>query len=481
MSNKPISKTALLFLAMTGCGVGCGHDVGSGSSLPGGAGDLGATPGGAKDIGFARDVIEHGGVPPADSITVEGLLSEHDLPPFGAPCESLLCVRPGLGIAPSLETGRLEHWIHVGMTTGLPAATFERPPLDVVAVIDKSAAMSIDMSETTEAVARLIRSLRPDDRMAIVAFDTTVSVLQALGPVADAADLEARVRAIRAGGGADLTAGTAEGYRLLRAAGASPGRLRRVMVFSCGYPSLAPDRSDPYSTMVRAGADEGIGLSFFGVLLGYSPDLAGLLGTTAGGAYYYLESLEKVVRVFDADFDVMVTPVAYDLRFELEVAPSFELARFYGVPGNGAGAPATGYEVATAFLSRRRGALVARLRARDGNAVASEVATVALSYRPEPALGWMAAENQVATVTRPALSDDELYFQGLGVRKAAALVNQAERMREACRLYASGDRAAARAVLAQLLEYLRGEAQSLEDAGLAAEVALVEKLLANIE
>src|SRR4029453_11169551 len=74
-----------------------GVGVGGGGA---GGGSLGITPGGAKDIGYARDAIKHGRVPEANTITVEGLLSEHDIPVEGGECKALLCARPALGGAP---------------------------------------------------------------------------------------------------------------------------------------------------------------------------------------------------------------------------------------------------------------------------------------------------------------------------------------------------------------------------------------------
>jgi len=467
---RPLLALSLLLAA--GCHTGM-NDVGAGGS-PGGGGDLGATPGGAQDIGYARELIEMGQVPPADVISVEGLLSEHDLPTLGPPCDSLLCSRPALAVAPSIETGETAWWLHLGLTSGLPA-DFERPPVDLVVAIDKSSSMSIDMIETTEAVARLIGKLGADDRLAVLTFDDTVSELHPLGPVEDAAALAAAVRAIPPVGGWNLDQAVARAYDIAAAAGGE-GRLRRVMVLSCGYPALAADYSDSFSQMVHEGARQGIGLSFFGVLLGYSDQLGDLLGAAHGGSYYYLDSLARVVEVFDHDLDFMITPLAYDLRFALEVGKGFRIERVYGIPGDEAGAPSAELEVATAFLSRRRGGLVARL-SRVGEDAAS-LGSVALEYRPEPALGYTAAEEQVAEIAAP--DGDDPHYASPGVRKAAALVNQAEGMIRACAAYHAGDPASAADILDRLLELLRADAAALDDSDLAAEVALVEKLRDNV-
>ncbi len=460
-----------ILAALSLLGVACGTFGDSGTFT--GGGGYGATAGGVKDIRFARELIAGGQVPPADAITVEGLLSEHDLPALGPPCDELMCLRPALGVAPSLETGKNELWLHLGMVSGLKPG-FRRPPLDVVAVIDKSSSMGIDMTETTESVARMIDKLRDDDRISVIAFDGEVHELYALAAPGDREALKAEVRGISAGGNANLMAGTERGVQIARSAGGT-GRLRRVMVWSCGNPSVSPERGDPFSQLVQLAARDGVGISFFGVLLGYFPALGELLGKTPGGAYYYLNNLDDVKQVFDTDFDPMVTPLAYDLSIGLEAAGGVSLARFYGVPGAAVGDPKPQTEVATAFLSNRRGALVARLSL-DGT-LGQQVGKVHLSYRPESALGFSNSVSQDVSIAAPA--DLSTQFASVGVRKSVALVNQAERMRAACSEFAKGSRSEAVQILDQLIMYLNGEATALADAGLATEVELVTRLRAN--
>jgi Ca-activated chloride channel homolog len=452
-----------------------------GSSGPGG--ELGSPgggidTGGAQDISAAREVIGQGGVPSPDMITVEGLLSEHDVPTSGAPCNSPICVRPATGIAPSLETGSLERWVHIGMTTGIDLTTWQRPPIDLVIAIDKSSSMAGDLAETTEAAARLIGKLHADDRVEVFAFDSAIHMLHPLGAVADTAALQASVRGVTAGGSWNINLALATGYGDL--ATNTPGRVRRVIVQSCGYPYLAPDYSDPVSTMIRENGAAGIGMTFVGILLGYSGELAKVLGTSNGGNYYYTSSLEGVTKFFDVDSDYLLTPVAYDLALGLNLSSNWTLDRMYGIPGNADGTPADGYDIATAFFSSRRGSVVARLSYTGTGSAPPAAASVSLSYRPEPALGWTTAENQTIDAMAGAPEPDGTYYGTAGVRKAVMLVNMAVRMIEACTQWKAGDRDAARAGVAELEQYLIAEQAQVGDPAIDAEISLVAKLRANM-
>ncbi|MCH8054898.1 MAG: GAF domain-containing protein, partial [Deltaproteobacteria bacterium] len=88
-------------------------------------GSFGATQGGVQDFGLARELIANGQVPPPDAFVVEGMFSEHDLGLEGDPCVRLLCLRDGIGVAPTLS-GESSGWLQVGLSSTIDMDTFER-------------------------------------------------------------------------------------------------------------------------------------------------------------------------------------------------------------------------------------------------------------------------------------------------------------------------------------------------------------------
>ncbi len=467
-------------LALISLLTGCRAEVDLGG-VGGPTGDMGVTAGGAQDIGYARAVIAEGGVPESNAIVTEGLLSEHDLPVVGAPCDEMLCVRPALGIAPSLATGEIEHWVQIGMSSGMQQP-YVRPPMDFVMVIDRSSSMEIDLTETMRGVGGMIDHMGPSDRLGIVTFNQGVQVLHPLGEVEDAAALKAELLSIEARGSWDLMPAMDTGLQMLTDAGDDPTRLRRIGLMTCGYPGVSVGNTDEFSTLVFDAANERIGTSVYGVLLGYDPGLADLLGQSRGGSFHYLESLEKVETVFDDEFDTMVSPLAYDLHFDVMPGAAWQLEKLYGIPGDDGDTVArAGFDVATAFLSKRNGAMFARLTESIGSWDPDDIDTVAnveLSYVPESAHGFEGAKTEHETVLT---AESDIYYAGIGVRKGVALINQAEQMGRACDQFHAGDVADAVATLDELHAFLDGEAEALDDDALRTEVALVEALADNMQ
>ncbi len=451
------------------------------SSMPGGGGpgsNFGATPGGQQDIGKARVDIESGLVPQPDTVMVEGLLSEHDLPSSAESCDSVLCLQPDLGVAPDMMRGEQAYWVQIGMMSGLSRDTWRRPPLDVVVAIDKSGSMSIDMAETNRAVINMLDHLTERDRIAIVAFDDDARTLVPLGPPTDKAGIAATVRAIEADGGFDMIEGAELAFQIARSAARDPRRMRRVMFFACGTPGVGNEQDDRFSELVKGAAREDIGTSFFGVLVGFSNPLSKMLGDTRGGSAYYLQDLARVELVFDDDFEQMVTPLAYDLSIGIEAAGNYVVDEVYGLPGS----DASSNHVATAFMSNHKGAIIARLRPANNDATRPEnLGHVSFTYDANTALGLSAPTETVFSLDLPSnLGAEAVHFGGPGVRKAVALVNMAEMMRAAMTAFHVGERTEALAIASRLVDYLEGEAAALDDAGLLAELPLVRQLKATI-
>lgn len=466
----------LVALSLAACGGGESGSYLSADDDDGwdGPPDGGVDTGGAQDIGYARELIANGQVPNADDIPVEGLLSEHDLPTEGEACEQILCIRPSSGVAPSLTLGGDARWVQLGMLTALPPSTFQRPPIDLVVAIDKSGSMSIDIAEVRVAVKKLIDQIRPDDRLAILAFDSDRDLLHPLAPVTDKEALKAAVDGIEADGSWYFQPAMIESYGLHDAAGDDPGRLRRVIVMTCGYPGV--DGEDPFSVLVKDGATRRIGMSMIGVILGWDSGLAAMLGETRGANYYYLQSLASVEQVFDVDLDNLLTPLAYDLELAFEVGAGWAIERLIGFPGN-PGDPSVRAEVATAFRSNRRGATFLRLTEVPGEygSEHDELGAVHFTYQPESALGF-GADTRSDSVALPGFPAQT----PVGVRKGAFLVNQAERMQAACTAYHANDAALAITILDELLAYMEAEAAALADAALTPEISLVQQLRTNV-
>ena len=140
------------------------------------------------------------------------------------------------------------------------------------------------------------------------------------------------------------------------------------MLFTDMHPNQGVRDGRSFVRILEEAADDGIGVSSFGVGIDFGADLANQVSQVRGGNYFHLETPEKIRRVFERDFDLMVTPLAYDLEISLLAPAGYEIVDAYGLAGAGTGRcdgqPAgrcIGLTVPTVFLSRGGGGMFLRL------------------------------------------------------------------------------------------------------------------------
>ncbi|MBI1657308.1 MAG: hypothetical protein IS632_00815, partial [Thaumarchaeota archaeon] len=104
---------------------------------------LGLAVGGAQDAANFRANVEHGYLPLATDITPEGLFYDYYFDTSSDhTCDELFCPAYSKAVTRDPLSGDAEAWLSVGLESGLKAAEFERPDLNLVIVLDVSGSMS---------------------------------------------------------------------------------------------------------------------------------------------------------------------------------------------------------------------------------------------------------------------------------------------------------------------------------------------------
>ena len=448
----------------------------------GGSADMGATPGGSQDNGLAQDQIDRGLVPQAADITVEGMLNDHDLPLEAPPCERDFCIRAAYGIAPALDTERSAIFVQMGFSSGIDETTFKRSPLNLAVVVDRSGSMEGDkLNAVKQALSRLIDQLDGRDRLAIVMFDDRVDVLVESTPVESRDAIKAKLSDIWARGSTDMASGLRTGFAQVALNGGGEGVSDRVMVFTDAMTNTGDTDTETFIALANDNAQRGVGLTVFGVGTDLNQDLVLAISKLRGGNYFYLKDAAKISTVFDVDFDYLVTPLAYDLRFHLEPKDGFHIAAVYGYSAWQAGSSAVEIDVATVFLSRNHGAIVARLEADGSTWPLGKPPLAELTLQYESRAGEIVSDAITAAYSSDeALRDTTVFYSQRAVRKTVALVNTAIGEKRSCELFWQGSRDEAKDLLQETVDLLVAEAAEIEDAELTGEAQDAQTLLDNM-
>ncbi len=446
-------------------------------------GDLGATPGGQQDIGAARQMLDQGQLPGTEMLTYQGIFSEHDLG-FTNPEPCLpghtLCVEARAGSVDLIavgDEGSGETLVQIGFDTGI-AQPVVRKPLTLSLSVDVSGSMGGDrIAAVRDALGTLVDSLRDDDTFSLVAFNRDAREIIAPTSGQEKARLREAIAELQAGGGTDIGSGLDASFSLVRQNLTEANRqthLHRVMLFTDMHPNSGMQDGRTFVRVLEEAADDGIGVSSFGVGIDFGADLANQVSQVRGGNYFHLETPDKVRQVFDRDFDLMVTPLAYDLQISLQAPAGYAIVDAYGLVGAGsercADQPASrciGMTVPTVFLSRGGGGIFLRLALDGGDQEGDPIFMGHIAYNDDQGAG---VEQQSGVSLAPDLVPGAQETDA-AIRMGAQLINVIDALKDL-----SATRGANESMTWQAIRALREEVLAI---GSRADSLLRELILLN--
>lgn len=324
--------------------------------------------GGMQDIRHFRSVAAEGDMPRPESLTAEGLMGEHDLTLAARrPCAQLLCL--DTEAMPAAFPARPEDRILVGLTfaTNVDAATWQRAPLNLVAVVDKSGSMSGEPLELVrQSLRQVVGQMRDGDQLSIVLYGETSHVHLVPTPIAGGGREAAlaSIDAIESEGSTAMEEGLKVGYAT---AFRSSDRFRgstRLMLFTDEQPNVGATDAQSFMGMAEAASRRGIGLTTIGVGVQFGAELGMKMSSVRGGNLFFLSNAEEVKSVFEKQLDTMVSELAHDVRITLAPREGYKPTGIFGVPDGlmtDAGEGAVTITVPTAFLSANGGGIFASL------------------------------------------------------------------------------------------------------------------------
>ncbi len=314
-----------------GDGQGAGG-AGGGSDRPGA--NTNVNLGGTQDFGFIRSLLAANRVPMPDDFDSSGFFAEHHTPLPQPDCGERVCLQAMLGVMGNLANGGNCTLLQVGLNSPIAASPDNRPPLNLVVVVDVSGSMDVGgkLDFVRDGLAQTIAELFDDDQLAIVKYSDRAEVVYALAPMrGNRNDMLRAVESLVPEGSTNLHDGLRMGYEQALAVYDS-GRQNRVILLSDGQATAGVTDTDAILTMSRRFNSDGVGLTTVGLGLDFNRALMSGLAQQGDGNFYFLENAAAVEEVFTEELSYFTVPVAFDVHLRVREGSDFTMRRAFGSP-----------------------------------------------------------------------------------------------------------------------------------------------------
>ncbi|MCX8509363.1 MAG: VWA domain-containing protein, partial [Rhodobacteraceae bacterium] len=268
-----------------------------------------------------RSSVTNGDLPPPEAVRIEEMVNYF---PYSYPA-------PEAGDAPFRASVNLFQtpWnkdtelLRIGLQGALPALA-DRPPLDLVFLIDTSGSMedANKLPLLVQSFKLMLGQLRPEDKVAIVTYAGSAGLVLEPTAARDRAKIEAALGQLMAGGatagaeGLELAYQTAERMK-------GKGRVQRIILATDGDFNVGVSDTEGLEAYVARKRESGSYLSVLGFGRGNLDDATmQALAQNGNGQAAYIDSLSEAQKVLVDQLSGALFPIADDVKIQIEFNPA---------------------------------------------------------------------------------------------------------------------------------------------------------------
>ncbi|NOZ70897.1 MAG: VWA domain-containing protein [Chloroflexi bacterium] len=381
---------------------------------------------------YSRAVINRGEIVPAERIRINEYLNYYEQH-FPEPTSEPLALDLRIGNRRLAPNGG-EVWLQIGLQARKPSLA-ERTPLNLALVLDVSGSMGETgkLDYLKQSLTVFLQSLRPDDRIAIVAYSDEATLIRASQPVEDGRWIRRTVQSLKAGGWTNLHGGLMLGFEEV-SKNFDIRRNNRVILLTDGRANRGVIDPQQIASDARAYTERGIYLSTIGLGIDLDDELLSTLAREGRGAYHFIDSYEEMDKVFFEEVEGLVERVANDVRVQIQPASGVQLTQVTGFEGT---PPPRGAEVVMQDMGAGDSqVLIVRLQASPASPGERLLATVTLSYEDVFAQRQRRTSKEMRVRVEPGVVPDPLL--DLDVHRNVTIVRSAEALKRIDQMFNSG-------------------------------------------
>jgi Ca-activated chloride channel family protein len=268
-----------------------------------------------------RRFLTDGRPPPSDAVRVEEMVNYFDYG-YARPTDRATPFAPFVAVTPS-PWSRQRQIVQIGLQ-GFDVPRAGQPPLNLVFLVDTSGSMSSQdrLPLATKALNLLVDQLRPQDRVAIVAYAGSAGAV--LAPTDGRSKLKVRcaLQSLWSGGSTAGGQGLTLAYDLAKQ-NFDPKAVNRVILLTDGDFNVGVADPAKLKDVVADKRKDGVYLSVYGFGRGnYNDVMMQTLAQNGNGTAAYVDTLNEARKLFREDFASSLFPIADDVKIQVEFNPA---------------------------------------------------------------------------------------------------------------------------------------------------------------
>jgi Ca-activated chloride channel family protein len=199
-------------------------------------------------------------------------------------------------------------------------------PLNICLVLDCSTSMKGEKLDTAKATAiQLIHRLKPQDIFSMVSFSDRAEVVISATRQSNLQRSENKMQMLQTSGGTEIFRGLQAGYEEVRRY-ASPRSINHIIMLTDGR--TYGDEQDCY-TLAQQAAEEGIGISGFGIGSGWNDIFLDHLANTTGGNSIFVSQPKDIERLLNEKFSNLSQAYAENVTLESKPQEGVEMSYIF--------------------------------------------------------------------------------------------------------------------------------------------------------
>jgi len=330
----------------------------------------------------------------------------------------------------------------------------DRPPLNLVLVLDRSGSMGEEgkMDHVRQAAHMLVNRMGPEDRLSIVTYNHRVDVPIATRRVEDRQYFHKVIDRLYPEGRTFLSGGLEEGFRQARKF-RKKGFVSRIILLSDGLANTGVTDLRQLSRRTGAMYESGVAVSTFGMGYDFDENLLASMANGGGGNYHYISQPADILAALQREFHMAASTVASSV--EILIRPTGG-CRLESTPGHGWKKEGAAAVISLGDLSAgETRTLMARMEVPTADLGDRNVAEVTLRYT-DPATGEVSRLGR-RSVVLSVVDDPSTHRKNMDieVHEKKAVIESNIWLNEAARKVDEGDRDGARSLIQRVMGTLK--------------------------